>query len=63
MASKKKQSGKRKGGMRKRGRSIQWCQAYRLRGQREKNKKAKLIRHCSRHPLDLVAAKAKEKLR
>lgn len=58
MASKKKQSGKKKGGMRKRGRMIQWCQAYRSRGQREKNKKAKLRVHISRHPNDLVAQNA-----
>ena len=55
---KKHGTGKKKGGMRKRGRSIVWCQAYKSRGQREKNKKLKLRKHIVKHPNDKVAEKA-----
>ena len=56
MAKKKGPStGKKKGGMRKRGRMLVWCQAYRSRGQREKNKKLKLNNHIAKHPNDKAA--------
>jgi len=31
------------------------CQAYRERGQREKNKKVKLLKHVAKFPNDLIA--------
>ena len=34
------------------------CEAYRARGQREKNKKIRLNRHIKRFPKDLVAVRA-----
>jgi hypothetical protein len=34
------------------------CEAYRARGQREKNKKLRINRHIKRFPKDLVALKA-----
>lgn len=43
---------------RKLGRNEKWCQAYRTRGQREKNKARKLRRHLKRHPEDLQAVAA-----
>ena len=52
MAVQKKKGGKRKGGMRKRGRMKLWCEAYRKRGQREKNKAARADRHRANHPND-----------
>jgi hypothetical protein len=55
MATKQK---KGSGGQKKLGRNKIWCAAYRLRGQREKNKKANLKRHLARHPNDGVAKKA-----
>lgn len=64
MAKKSKKStgsGKKKGGMRKRGRMLVWCAAYKARGQREKNKKAKLAKHIAKHPNDLIAANTKVK--
>lgn len=61
--AKKNTQGKKKGGMRKRGRMIAWCQAYRNRGQREKNKKAKLLKHITLHPNDHVAKEAINKVK
>ena len=55
MATKQK---KGSGGKKKHGRNQVWCKAYRLRGQREKNKKLKLKVHCAKHPNDSVAEKA-----
>ena len=49
---------KKSGGQRKIGRMKVWCNAYRLRGQREKSKKQKLLVHCSNHPNDLIAQAA-----
>lgn len=37
---------------RKHGRNKVWCQAYRNRGQREKNKVVRLKRHLIDHPHD-----------
>ena len=36
------------GGGKKIGRSKKWCESYRARGQREKNKRLKLERHLRR---------------
>lgn len=54
----RKGGGARKGGKRKHGRNKEWCEAYFRRGQHLKNKKAKLAKHCSKHPNDKVAANA-----
>ena len=35
-----------------------WCANYRARGQREKNKAKKLVKHLSRHPADTIARNA-----
>jgi len=40
---------------RKIDRNRKWCEAYRARGQREKNKALKLSKHLVRHPNDLTA--------
>jgi hypothetical protein len=45
----------RSGGGRKKGRNLKWCQSYRLRQQREKNKAIKLVRHLKKHPEDISA--------
>jgi len=47
------------GGSRKYGRNQIWCKAYRARGQRAKNKKARLVVHVAKHPNDLVAKNVK----
>ena len=52
MVEKAKKTGKG----RKVGRNLKWCQAYRLRRQRERNKAVKLRRHLARLPGDLCAA-------
>ncbi len=49
--AKKKQSKK----SRKHGRSKARCEAYVRRGQREKNKKAKLLKHIATHQKDAIA--------
>ena len=36
-----------------------WCQAYKNRGQREKNKLRRLNKHLNRHPGDGCAIEAK----
>ena len=41
--------------MAKQDRNRKWCEAYRLRGQREINKAKRLARHLRKHPFDLVA--------
>ena len=51
MASKKIAGGKN----RKHGRNKIWCDAYRKRGQREKNKAKKVLKHLAQHPNDNVA--------
>ncbi len=43
---------------RKYSRNKVWCQAYRARGQREKNKAVRLRKHIARHPSDRCAAAA-----
>jgi hypothetical protein len=55
-------SGKKKGGMRKRGRMLVWCQAYKSRHQRERNKMKKLRIHYAKHVNDKVAYNALHKL-
>lgn len=47
--SKRKEKG---GGTKKYDRNRKWCQAYRLRGQREINKARRLLRHLKRYPQD-----------
>jgi len=51
---------KAKGGKKNRkiGRNEKWCEAYRARHQRERNKVVKLRRHLKKHPGDVVAARA-----
>lgn len=49
---------KLKGGSKKCGRSKLWCEAYKSRNQREKNKSARLKSHLIRHPTDTTAVKA-----
>jgi len=43
---------------RKHGRNKVWCQAYRARGQREKNKAVRLYKHFARHSIDRCAGTA-----
>lgn len=40
---------------RKHDRNRKWCESYRARGQREKNKVKKLLKHLNRFPDDLAA--------
>jgi hypothetical protein len=40
------------GGARKYDRNRVWCEAYRRRGQREKNQAIRLRKHLVRHPMD-----------
>jgi hypothetical protein len=54
MATQKK-SGKKH---RKHGRNKKWCEAYRLRRQRERNKVKRLKVHLTRFPTDKVAKAA-----
>ena len=49
---------KKTGKGRKIGRNAKWCQAYRLRRQRERNKAVRLRAHLTRLPADTVAAAA-----
>ncbi len=59
MSTDKVQKKARKGKKnRKWDRNRVWCEAYRRRGQREKNKAKKLRKHLSRHPDDKIAAQA-----
>ena len=46
---------------RKYDRNRKWCQSYRNRNQREKNKVKKVRRHLARFPNDKVAAKVIER--
>lgn len=48
MAERKKKAGKSKNGNKKHGRNKAWCEAYKRRGMREKNKLFRLISHCLR---------------
>lgn len=54
----RKQSGKKKGGMAKRGRNLAKCQIYRSHGVRDKNKRDKIMKHLDKHPNDKVAKKS-----
>jgi len=56
-----KKPGKKKGS-RKIDRNRKWCEAYRLRGQREINKAKRLARHIKRFPQDVAAANYLKKL-
>ena len=49
------------GKQRKYDRNRKWCESYRNRGQREKNKVKKLRRHLARFPGDKVAVKVVER--
>jgi hypothetical protein len=51
---------KKSGGQRKIGRMKVWCAAYKSRNQRNRNKKAKLVKHISKHPNDNTASTALE---
>jgi hypothetical protein len=51
-----------KGKSKKQGRNSKWCEAYRLRGQREINKARKLARHLRRFPWDRCALDALQAL-
>lgn len=55
---------KAKGGKknRKYGRNKTWCEAYRKRGQREINKRKKMIKHNKRFPNDGVTERALARL-
>ena len=53
---------KGKSGNKKHGRSAKWCQAYRSRGQREKNKAKRLVRHLEKYPNDIKAGEARKRL-
>ena len=55
MAKTHKSGGKKN---RKHERNKVWCQAYRARGQREKNKAVGLRKHIARHPSDYCAVGA-----
>lgn len=46
------------GKSKKKGRNKVWCDLYRKRGQREKNKRVKIQRHIKKFPNDLQAQKA-----
>ncbi len=48
-------------GSRKHGRNTAWCEAYRRRGQREKNKARKLRKHLEIYPGDFCAKAALKK--
>ena len=43
---------------RKHGRNALFCKAYRARGQREKNKRVRLLKHLKRAPGDFCAQTA-----
>lgn len=43
---------------RKYGRNKKWCEVYRMRSQRERNKVRKLARHLKKYPHDATAKKA-----
>lgn len=43
---------------RKHGRNKKWCENYRNRGQRERNKLRRLVKHLTRHPGDRCASAA-----
>lgn len=58
MAQKAKKQGKGRNGNKTHGRNKAWCESYFRRGQRLKNKKAKLTKHILRNPNDKVAANA-----
>ena len=59
MATKQKSSG---GGNRKKGRNLIWCKDYALRGQREINKAARIVRHLLKRPGDNAAFHAYKNL-
>ena len=59
MAKRQKQKVK---GCKKAGRNRKWCEAYRLAGTREKNKRRKLERRIKRFPNDTGAERALARL-
>lgn len=61
MAEIRKAKGSKKG--RKIGRNQKWCQAYRNRGQRERNKLRRLKPHLKRRPADNCAKMAADRCR
>jgi len=48
-------SDKKGGGSRKKGRNRKWCEAYRIMGRRESNKRRKMDRHIKAFPNDMQA--------
>lgn len=56
---------KAKGGKKNRkvGRNKKWCESYRARHQREKNKVVKLDRHIQTHPADNCALVRRDAMR
>lgn len=58
MAQKAKKQGKSRNGNKTHGRNKAWCEGYFRRGQRLKNKKARLRKHLVHHVNDKVAAAA-----
>ncbi len=54
---------KGKSGNKKHGRSKAWCERYRARGQREKNKLKKIRRHLKKFPGDRAAELKRKELK
>jgi hypothetical protein len=52
---KEKKHGRGRNGNKTHGRNKSWCESYFRRGQRLKNKKARLRKHIMKHPNDKVA--------
>jgi hypothetical protein len=50
-------------GKKKLGKRKKWCQAYRLRGQREKNKLKRIMKHLLRFPGDRTAQSAMDRIK
>jgi hypothetical protein len=55
---KEKKHGRGRNGNKTHGRNKDWCESYKRRGQREKNKKSKLRKHLIHHVNDEVAKAA-----
>jgi hypothetical protein len=55
---KEKKHGRGRNGNKTHGRNKAWCEGYFRRGQRLKNKKAKLLKHLIHHTNDKVAEAA-----
>jgi len=62
MAEKQKHHGKSKNGNKTHGRNKEFCEGYKRRGQREKNKIFKIQKHLDTHPKDAVAFAALQRI-